>query len=387
MIGDSGVSVKQEPSSSRHALGARLLVSVVSALVTLGLVEAGLRLAMPDLSGVVFSPVTSEESPFRFDPRIGYELKPYGVIGDERMNSDGFRGPERAVPKPSDVYRLLAIGDSVVEATIGDVRFEQSWAARLERSLAAPRGAAGLRYEVINAGVGGYVSWQALARLQTRGLKYQPDLVIVLVGWGDLLYGMEPRWYPTVSLTDVPDARAGQTPWRAARRSVLRLSFVARLVHRLRTLRRPTRVEVARTAERRRAFNQAALENYVANMEKIRDVVTGSGATLAVVAFPTLLTRGLLEELQRSDTGPTLGDYADAIDRYRTAIRSLANRHSGVILIDAAEAFAAKAPAEQERLFVDPVHLSPEGNELLADIVRASLARTGKVFGSAPRGA
>src|SRR5207244_1737730 len=110
-------------------------------------------------------------------------LAPHAVVDAETMNSDGFRGPDRAIPKPANVYRVLAIGDSVVQAVIGGIRYEESWPTLLEELLpgasAAP--ARAIRYEVINAGVGGYASWQALNRLRSRGLKYQPDLLIVLV--------------------------------------------------------------------------------------------------------------------------------------------------------------------------------------------------------------
>src|SRR5437762_1543338 len=98
--------------------------------------------------------------------------------GHERIvhivtNSLGLRGPEIG-PKPAGVRRVLALGDSF---TFGHaVEAAEAWPAVLEGLLNA-RG--GPRYEVVNAGVGGYGTGQELLLYEELESRVQPDLVVL----------------------------------------------------------------------------------------------------------------------------------------------------------------------------------------------------------------
>ena len=98
--------------------------------------------------------------------------------GHERIvhivtNSLGLRGPEIG-PKPAGVRRVLALGDSF---TFGHaVEAAEAWPAVLEGLLNA-RG--GPRYEVVNAGVGGYGTGQELLLYEELESRVEPDLVVV----------------------------------------------------------------------------------------------------------------------------------------------------------------------------------------------------------------
>jgi hypothetical protein len=95
-------------------------------------------------------------------------------------NALGFRD-EREVPVEShEELRILAAGDSMT-AGIG-VSNEETYARQLE-ALLSPH-AAGIR--VLNAGVGGYGTWQELDLLnETRDLV-NPHIVTLQVYWNDL---------------------------------------------------------------------------------------------------------------------------------------------------------------------------------------------------------
>ena len=91
------------------------------------------------------------------------------------INADGFRGPRRARPKPSGVFRVVAVGDSV---TFGyGVAVDDAFPSVLERVLAAR--AEGARIEVVNLGVNGYNPYTEGRLLEDVGLGYEPDLVLV----------------------------------------------------------------------------------------------------------------------------------------------------------------------------------------------------------------
>ena len=120
----------------------------------------------------VFAPV-EHGGKFRMsrNQTLGWELDP----SDPLVNVDGFRGREYGVGK-SDAIRIVVLGDSV---TFGrGVSLESTYARLLEDRLnGEERG--GLRYEVLNLGVGGYNSRQQLELYETKGRKYEPDLLVI----------------------------------------------------------------------------------------------------------------------------------------------------------------------------------------------------------------
>lgn len=125
------------------------------------------------------------------DRALRYELKPnlktryenYEVI----TNSAGFRGREYHVQKEKGSYRIVVIGDSVA---FGKFVSEATLASRLELALNnfCPK----KKFEVLNMGVEGYNSVQELEMLKVKGLKYNPDLVIVYYCFNDPDY---PEYY------------------------------------------------------------------------------------------------------------------------------------------------------------------------------------------------
>jgi acyl-CoA thioesterase-1 len=78
---------------------------------------------------------------------------------------------------------ILAIGDSMT-AGYG-VAADSSYPAQLERELKHR----GYNYRVVNQGVTGSTSTQALSRL-TRALAIQPDIVIIQLGGNDISNGI-----------------------------------------------------------------------------------------------------------------------------------------------------------------------------------------------------
>lgn len=75
--------------------------------------------------------------------------------------------------KAPGVLRVLALGDSHTQGY--EARQEATYAAVLERYLAAR----GVRAEVLNAGVSGFSTAEALAFLENEGYKYRPDVVVL----------------------------------------------------------------------------------------------------------------------------------------------------------------------------------------------------------------
>jgi hypothetical protein len=101
----------------------------------------------------------------------------------EEHNSLGYRGAEITIPKPDDVFRIVAIGGST---TYGEFIEENdlTYPAQLEYVLREDYGYENV--EVINAGVPAYTSWESLVSLQFRVLDLDPDLIIIYDGVNDI---------------------------------------------------------------------------------------------------------------------------------------------------------------------------------------------------------
>ena len=94
------------------------------------------------------------------------------------INSDGLNERfDYQVPKPSETYRILVLGDS---ETFGIyVNTNDNYSERLEDKLNSQLVCNKFKnFEVINLGVPGYDLQYAAHRFKIRGNKYDPDLII-----------------------------------------------------------------------------------------------------------------------------------------------------------------------------------------------------------------
>jgi lysophospholipase L1-like esterase len=156
----------------RAPLWQNLLLSVTSVVILLMALEVAgrVRLLLRPMSKplLVYAP-----------PPLNWQLDS-GYTGEYAdipavINSEGFRDDPLTVQKPEGEFRVLVLGDS---RTFGfGVPFEDTFAQILEREL--NKRAKHTHFSVINAGVPGYTAEKVLIFLRTRGLNYQPDVVIV----------------------------------------------------------------------------------------------------------------------------------------------------------------------------------------------------------------
>ncbi len=117
--------------------------------------------------------------------KTGNEDSPYHIfVTDENytwegievdINSRGLRTDNFKVPKPTNTFRILNIGDSV--AFGWEVDFEQTYGKQLEFMLNELGG--GQEFEVINAAIPTWTTVDERNFLLDAGLSYDPDLVIL----------------------------------------------------------------------------------------------------------------------------------------------------------------------------------------------------------------
>ena len=123
--------------------------------------------------------------------KIIYDSNPDGYFDSDnsvsfRINNYGFRGPDYGMKKPAGAKRIILLGDSFV---MGDgVREEDTLSSQLEKELRKDIPQA----EVLNFGVSGWNTRSEIVYLGTVGLKFQPDLVIVVYVLNDAVFATGP---------------------------------------------------------------------------------------------------------------------------------------------------------------------------------------------------
>jgi hypothetical protein len=165
-----------------------LALAAVSTVIGLGVLEIAARIARAGQKG-------GKEQRTRllyteYDPLLGWRKKPGARVHYERrefsvdvaINSHGMRDSERDYDAPPGVARVLALGDSFVEAFM--VPTDEMITRRLEDSLAQ----AGCGAQVLNGGTVGYSTDQEYLFYKEEGVRYGAHTVILFFYYNDVLY-------------------------------------------------------------------------------------------------------------------------------------------------------------------------------------------------------
>ena len=116
-------------------------------------------------------PVDDDVLDYRLQPGITW-VNQYGI--ERRTNSKGWVDEEHDYAKEPGVYRVVMLGDSVLEGY--GVRPADTFGEQLERRL---NEAKSRRFEAIRLAMGALNTEQEAHLLEVEGMKYDPDLVVV----------------------------------------------------------------------------------------------------------------------------------------------------------------------------------------------------------------
>jgi lysophospholipase L1-like esterase len=155
-------------------------ITLIAAPVLIGLaLELFVRVALDD--GMQFDlemwKYSNRVKRIAADRQIGHEHRPevhaflMGV--NVAINRHKLRDREIGFERTPNTFRMLMLGDSL---TFGwGVPIERTFVKRLEAMITA----AGIKAEVINAGVGNYNTSMEVAYYMAEGYRYQPDVVVL----------------------------------------------------------------------------------------------------------------------------------------------------------------------------------------------------------------
>lgn len=337
----SGAPLSEIQFSTRKTV----LYSVLLTSLGLGAIEGAARLTQPGLRELprflVRSIDTDIELPFMEpDPEVFWKPTPgfSGPMWDGRVTigPDGLR--ENRAETDRAPRRILCFGDSI---TFGfGVSDEETYPAALS-ALLEPRG-----IEVRNAGVTGYTSYQAVRWLRRQLKARRIDEATLLIGWNDLTrrpitdleFGARLRY----STGTADEALKHLAIYRLMKASWLRRG----LDRNDGKLSRPT--------------VRVPLQDYADNLEIFVKEARAAGARPHFIALPSRLFPG--KEPSRTDYSDTLAEVARRLS---------VPLHEVGILSSSSKEIASTGNAAY---FIDSLHLSPEGNRLMASQLARDLA-------------
>lgn len=328
-----------------------LSLALAVPLVLVALLELGLRL----------SPWDEALGPDRFHGQMPDHFPfwaPNNILTsgfEQLLVKNEFRRARVTVDKPSGVFRIICLGGSFTYGWPYNKPQDAAdiYPAVLQTLLNNSRAQGEPRYEVINAGVGGYSSYQGLLYLRKRLLRFKPDLITVAFGAND---GIETR-AAGAPLTD----REYYDQWAAEEGGpggniilslVQHSRFVAlvdRGVRAVRSALGPVRYRVS-PAEFRQSLEQM--------------INLGREFRFKVV---------LLHEASRELRSP---EQMPQRLLYYKVLRELERRHAGRVPLLDNLSMAVKEPRRMDDLFVDFNHLSKQGHRWLARFIHDALRRS-----------
>lgn len=369
--------------AARQKIYARVTVAI-AVLVALFVLECVVRLVSPHPT-----PEATRRDSLDYLPSIfaQHRLKPDQSVsvgqtrraassagGAERVfriGRRGYRGPEFAVPKPPGVRRIVILGGSDVfdiHATEG-----RDW-PRLAEARLRSRGHG--EAEVINAGVPGHASFDALGRLYSQVWTYEPDYVVLCDVWNDIKYiddiGLET---PLIDLFAPYDPKLD--PFRSYLGPLDRLLCHSQLYVTLRRRYFKWTIQAGEEGKRPadepfRAEYGLGLRQYRLVLELFVDAARNIGATPVLLTQATLVAptnseddkKHIRYDYQRMSHEQLLKAFKDCNDLVR-----LVAREKGTPFLDLDRMLSGR-----RELFEDHVHTTAQGSEALGAAVGDFLA-------------
>jgi lysophospholipase L1-like esterase len=286
-----------------------------------------------------------------FDEELGYRLNPR----KDAFNNFSIRHGEIAIPKPEEVHRIIYLGDSIT--------WDRGGFVDGTRDFLKDKG----QFDVINAAVPGYTSYQEVFFYQKYLEAITPDLVI----WTYCLNANHKFLHRF-------DEKANILMTEEARRTLKINSFWDRIVSRSYLL---TRLHIGIISRIKRnknsnykfgwehtvdfniAWKDYSWKDYEKYMLKLKNILDNQNAKLAIIIFPIEP-----QLLYRNDAE----NYNYAVKPQRK-LRTLCKRYD-VPCLDLYHKFAVEY-SRNKKLYKDGIHLNSAGHKLTTQLILSFLLK------------
>lgn len=364
--------------------GKQLLFSVIlgclSLVLALAVAEFAVRLVVPQPTGLAhqdrYGLALHYPGITRYLPQFGHEVS---------FNSVGMRDREHPIAKPPGTFRILLLGDSFMEAL--QVPQDSMLAALMERDLTK---ATGRPVEVINGGVSGWGTDDALRYLTEYGLAYKPDLVVVAMTLHNDLSDNFRRTWHTLKGDTLVTLNPPPMSWTDYKITEIKAFIATRfqlyqLWRRVRHGGEIRKVGKALNSHVVQLFHEPSSEGIAYAwrltdhlLGAIRDTTRASGAQVAVVMLPLvyqLADTSFAQFVKLSEVPPA----EMRMDKPQMMVRQ-ATDSLGIATIDLLPGFRAWVAAGKPKLYLGwDGHWNDAGHRLAADSVVSGLLQANLV--------
>jgi len=286
---------------------------------------------------------------FLRDKMLFWKLKPNQTVKSKffqghsyRINSAGLRDNE--ISKEKNKPRIIALGNS---CTFGwGVESDLIYASRLEQIFE-------YHYEIINAGVPGYSSFQGQVFFESELLNLNPDYVLILFGWND-------HWAAANGISD--------TDQQLPSEFIINIQNIFSNFHLYRVIKKALlssiESDIDSLFDREDLIYRVSVTDFELNIKSICRAAQNNHAV------PVLITAPI----------PSLENYYPPGSRsglhrfhklYNQTIRKIAKQDS-VLLVDAALEFDKHSNLYDDAS-LDPIHFNTKGHEILAQLIAAQI--------------
>jgi lysophospholipase L1-like esterase len=284
------------------------------------------------------------------------------------VNSLGFRGPEFSPETKRARLRIFCMGGST---TAGDSNDDaQTWPAQLERIFLEK----GYEVEVINAGIEGWYSYKDFLRFRDEISTYGADIVLLHQGWNEEFVwsslALGKKWRPEL-LRNVREEHMLYSPpnhFLSSSRFLTKFLFIQSILKfvfkKNMSFQNPRRWESLRARDYVVAWTQ--------NMLKIAAIAQSKNVMLYTINYPGLVSMHDTDDdralyVQNTRLSPRYADYqAIAKERIENTL-TICNRV--IPMIDTMHDFTSITGQDRLQLFFDEIHMTPRGNQKLAESI------------------
>jgi len=317
---------------------------------------------------IIQTPITMMIS----DPILGWRIKPDsskeadGVVFAN--NSYGFRGNEINEKKGKDVFRIICFGDSSTYGVF--VTYEDIYSEKLEEKL--DNHFRNIRFEVINAGILGYSTFQILALFEERIKALKPDLIIVSAGINDAAIISEEQLEDSKLIPKYGESSATYKYYGEHSRLV---SLLSKLLFRSSDPLAP--LALPKKFDRNMSKRRVDLHSYRDNLVKICEKAEKLSSKAAFLAFSLppdyqkmMKRASIISGASFVDAESSLANY---YRRHRDQVRAPASRLEFLMMTDTYfENILGQEMMKIRRdkmLFVDNCHPNAAGHSIVADSI------------------
>lgn len=295
-----------------------------------------------------------------------------GYDAHYQINNLSYRGDDLTFEKPDDTIRLLVLGGSATFDTLAE--HNQDWSHLIGSNLNETE--TNNHYQVINAGVPGYNTFNSMMRLMSEGWMFNPDYVLIYHCWNDIKYfpsvtentsylqlqnvDIPAQWdaYNDINYVNSIDALLGNSQIYLSLRRGFSVPTLTR---------ESTSIDLDVTNH----YQEIALEQYHNNIVNIVNFTRGISAEPVLVLQSRLVDENNTELEQRLIKYEYVGMSQDVLVE--------AFRECDDTMVQIAEQYDVELIDNTDELngdidmFVDHVHTTPLGSERLAEIITADM--------------